>query len=186
MLQAYLVDFDGTLADTGDANYLAYAAALHEVGVAIDREQFDSQAFGRNWRQFLPVLLKDHACDADPAAVAARKAVHYRAAAANIRFNDALIFLLQHRGEQTRAALVTSASAANVGAALASRANLRQLFDAIVTGDDVSRHKPDPQGYEIAAKLLRVEAEHCLVLEDSIPGIEAGMAFGAQVLKISF
>ena len=186
MALAWLVDFDGTLADTSAANYLAYAAALREVDVVVDRAQFDQRAFGRNWRQFLPLLLTEQGCGADPAAVAARKVEHYRGAVADIRFNEALVFLLRNRSADTRTALVTSASAANVHAALASRDDLRRLFEVVVTGDDVTRHKPDPQGYAIAAKLLGVEPAQCLVFEDSDAGVAAGLACGARLLKICF
>lgn len=185
MLRAYLVDFDGTLADTATANYLAYAAALEEMKVFVDREEFDRAVHGQNWRQFLPGLLRSRGCDAEPAAVAARKVQHYRTTARHIRFNEALIYLLERRSSDTRAALVTTASAANVATALASREGLREVFDVIVTGDDVTRHKPDPQAYEQAARLLNVGPEHCLVFEDSSAGVAAGLAFGARVLKVS-
>lgn len=185
-VHAYLVDFDGTLADTSHANYLAYAGALHEVGLAIGREQFDKEAFGRNWREFLPALLKQNGIHADPAAIAARKVALYRSSASNIRFNEALVLLLKNRSAPVKAALVTSASAANVKAALAGRAELRELFDILITGDDVKRHKPDPQGYEMAAQQLGVLPENCIVFEDSDVGVMAGLAFGAPLLRIRF
>jgi beta-phosphoglucomutase len=185
MLRAYLVDFDGTLADTSTANYLAYAAALEEVGAQVDRAEFDAVAFGRNWRQFLPRLLASRGSTAAPADVAARKVEHYEATARHIRFNEALIYLLQNRGPETKAALITSASARNVRTAFRSRAGLGELFDVVVTGDDVARHKPDPQPFERAAQLLGVTPAQCLAFEDSPSGVEAALAFGARVLKIS-
>jgi beta-phosphoglucomutase len=183
-VHAYLMDFDGTLADTSHANYLAYAGALSEVGIVVSRQQFDKEAFGRNWREFLPVLLRTNGCPADPAAIAARKAELYRHTANNIQFNEALVLLLKNRRPDIKAALVTSASATNVTAALASRDELRHLFDVLITGDDVTRHKPDPQGYEMAAKLLGVLPENCIVFEDSDIGVMAGQAFGAPLLRI--
>lgn len=185
MVRAYLVDFDGTLADTARANYLAYAAALREVDLEIGWEEFERTAHGLNWRQFLPVLLKSRGRDdCDPERVAARKVHHYRAAARHIEFNEALIDLLKSRAPHIRTALVTSASAANVQSALAARTDLRELFDAIVTGDDVTRHKPDPESFRRAAELLDVAPEHCLVFEDSGSGVAAGRAFGAKVIKV--
>ena len=182
---AYLVDFDGTLADTSDANYLAYAQALGEVQIVIDREQFDQQAFGRNWRQFLPVILGTHGVTIDPAIVAARKVEIYRETAKNIYFNEALVLLLTHRSLDTKAALVTSASSANVAAAFFSRQDLKSLFDLVITGDDVTQHKPHPQGFEMAARQLGFAPSNCIVFEDSDIGVEAGLAFGASVLRVS-
>ena len=49
----------------------------------------------------------------------------------------------------------------------------------LVTLDDVTRGKPDPEGYLRAAELLGVPAEHCLVVEDTAVGLAAGRASGA-------
>jgi beta-phosphoglucomutase len=185
-VHAYLVDFDGTLADTADANYLAYASALLEVGISYSREQFDKEAFGRNWRQFLPLVLKEYGITADPAAIAARKVELYRNTARHISFNEALIFLLDNKNVNIKTALVTSASLANVVAAFAGREEVKRMFDILVTGDDVTRHKPDPQSYWIAAERLGVLPKNCIVFEDSDIGIMAGRAFGAHVLQIRF
>jgi len=53
-----------------------------------------------------------------------------------------------------------------------------------VTTDDVARGKPDPAGYLLAAELLGVECEHCLVVEDAEPGVAAGRAAGAMVAAL--
>jgi HAD superfamily hydrolase (TIGR01509 family) len=183
--RAYLVDFDGTLADTGDANFRAYAQALREVGVIVDRQTFDQEAFGRNWREFLPRFLESAsiACSADRVAI--RKVELYAECARMIRFNEALINLLRMRDTLTRAAIVTSASASNLSSALAARPDVRDLFDLIVTGDDVRQHKPHPEGYVLAAEIFGVTPSQCIVFEDSDVGVTAGRNFGAQVLRIS-
>jgi beta-phosphoglucomutase len=183
---AYLVDLDGTLADTGTVNYLAYAAALQEVGVFFDRNQFDREALGRNWRQFLPAILSRYGSGADPSAVANRKGELYEDLADRINFNEALVLLLRNKAANIKIALVTSASAKNVETVFSRRPEIKRLFDVIITGDDVSRHKPDPEGYAIAARLLGVAAERCIVFEDSDIGVEAGCRFGGRVLRICF
>lgn len=185
-VHAYLIDLDGTLADTSNANYLAYSGALQEVGISLNREQFDNESFGKNWRQFLPGILSEHRCTADPFAIASRKKEFYKAAVGSICFNEALVCLLENKSTNVKAGLVTSASSANVHTVFSGRQELRKLFDAVVTGDDVTRHKPDPEGYFIAARRLGVSAENCLVFEDSELGVRAGQAFGAPVLKICF
>jgi len=51
--------------------------------------------------------------------------------------------------------------------------DLKKHFDAIVDGNDVSKAKPDPEVFLIAAKLLNIEPENCVVFEDSVAGVEA-------------
>ena len=50
--------------------------------------------------------------------------------------------------------------------------------------EDIQRSKPDPQCYEVAARALGVEPNHCLVFEDSIPGLQAAIAAGMYVIGI--
>ena len=179
---ALLFAFDGTLADTGDANHGASAQALREVGVEIDRATFDRVALGRNWREFLPALLAG--TGAAPDEVAARKAALYPHFASRIRFNPQLLGLIEHRAAGTRLGLVSSASRRNLHSACSARPQLLRAFDVIVSGDDVTLHKPDPQAYQLAARRLGVSPTECLVFEDSEPGVGAGVAFGAQVLRV--
>ena len=59
------------------------------------------------------------------------------------------------------------------------------LPDSMVCGDEVSRGKPDPEGYVRAAGLLGIDPADCLVLEDVPAGIAAGRAAGAVVVAVS-
>jgi sugar-phosphatase len=59
------------------------------------------------------------------------------------------------------------------------------LPSVIVTAEDVTEGKPDPQGYELAARRLGVDPADCLVFEDAPAGIEAGERAGADVMVIT-
>ncbi len=69
--------------------------------------------------------------------------------------------------------------------------NLKQLgldvslFGAIVTGSDVAKKKPDPEGFLLAAKQLGVEPAYCLVVEDAVAGVQAAKAMDAWALGIT-
>lgn len=69
--------------------------------------------------------------------------------------------------------------------------NLREIrlspetFDAVVTGDDVRRKKPDPEIFLLAAARLGLPAAECLVVEDAPNGIRAGKAAGAACLGLT-
>jgi len=58
------------------------------------------------------------------------------------------------------------------------------IFDTTVSYDDVKRSKPDPEPYLLAAKTLGVEIENCVVLEDSLTGVQSGLTAGAQVIGL--
>ena len=60
----------------------------------------------------------------------------------------------------------------------------RELFDVVVSGDDVRNSKPAPDPYLLAAEKIGVEINHCLVIEDSITGVTSGLSSGAQVIGI--
>ncbi|MHB8449830.1 MAG: HAD-IA family hydrolase, partial [Mycobacteriales bacterium] len=51
-------------------------------------------------------------------------------------------------------------------------------------GDEVVCGKPDPEAYLLAATALGVDPRHCVVLEDSLPGAQAGLAAGARVIVV--
>jgi beta-phosphoglucomutase len=184
MPHAILVDLDGTLVETASANYHAYAQALAEVGLPISRRDFDARAAGRSWKHFLPEMLAQAGIDADPAGIAARKKLLYAQRFDELIPNTALIGMLRLRPSVCLAALVTNASAVNAHAVL-RHIDLMDLFDAIVTGDDVARNKPAPDGYRLAARLLGVEAAQCIVIEDSDIGVASAHAFGAPVLRMT-
>ncbi len=181
-ISALLVDLDGTLADTAAANYAAYAAALAEAGVEISREDFDTVAAGRNWRQFLPVLLGETRAGEAPA-IAACKTALYADMLHHVRINTALVRMIDLTTLTGPAALVTTASRASVDAILAHH-DLARLFDITITGDEVTRHKPDPQPYLMAAKALSLAPDTCLAIEDSDVGVASAEAAGMAVLRV--
>ena len=184
-IRGLLVDMDGTLVDTATANYEAYAAALAAVGVSVARAAFEEVSLGKSWRQFLPALLAAAGSDADPAAVAAHKTEIYPSRVPLTRANPALVALIQTGRPHWRTALVTTASGPSVAAILRFH-GLEELFDTVVTGSDVGRHKPDPEAYHLAAARLELTPAECLVVEDSDAGVASAAAFGAPCLRVCF
>ena len=182
-MRALLVDLDGTLADTATANFNAYHAAFRERGVVVSRSEFEAVASGRHWTGFVPLLAPalDEATWAD---IARRKAEFYKGYIQTIPLNTAILLLLRSRRDDCFAALVTTARTTSVDAVLDGH-GIRDLFDVIVTGDDVTRHKPSPDCYVLAAERLSVRPSECVAIEDSDVGVASACAFGAAVLKVA-
>jgi len=60
----------------------------------------------------------------------------------------------------------------------------RNVFDAIVTGDDVTKKKPDPEPYHKITALLKVKPSQCIVIEDSVSGIQSAKAAGCVCVAL--
>jgi beta-phosphoglucomutase-like phosphatase (HAD superfamily) len=178
-----LVDMDGTLVFTADANFAAYSLALAEVGIKLSKVEFDNMVNGKNWKQFLPSLLSAHNVKVLPQQIASKKTLIYAGMMDRIFVNTALVKLLECSRQLFHTALVTNASSVNVHNILAYH-SLSHLFDVVVTGDDVTKHKPDPESYRMAAERLGVSSSDCIVFEDAELGIASAKAFGAEVVVV--
>lgn len=94
----------------------------------------------------------------------------------------ALELLLDCKSAQIPMALVTASTGRQMRAVLERFPS--GLFFSTVSQDDVEHSKPDPAPYKLAASQLGVDIKSCLVLEDSITGVQSGLRSGAQVIGI--
>lgn len=86
---------------------------------------------------------------------------------------------LKLRGVKT--ALVTSSNTEKMEQFHKVLPQFRAYFDVIIDGSMVSRGKPDPEGYLLAAEAIGERPEQCIVVEDSLQGVHAGRNAGAEV-----
>ncbi len=82
-------------------------------------------------------------------------------------------------------ALVTSSNKLKMKHLFSQIPRLQSYFGFIVTGDMVTRSKPDPEGYALAAGRLGASPDMCVVLEDSLQGVKAGERLGAKVIGVA-
>ena len=82
-------------------------------------------------------------------------------------------------------AIVTSSSDKKMDRLFAQHPALRDYFDVVITDRFVTRSKPDPQGYLMAAEMVKCTPEDSFVFEDSLSGLEAGRRSGATVVGLA-
>lgn len=176
-----LFDMDGTLIDTVDANTAAYAAAFAQHGVAFDEARYRA-AFGRSWRELAPELVPGGGPETWGSIHRAKIAAYPRELG-RARINRPLLRLAASLRGSHGVGLVTTAAAGSVAAVFAQHA-LGEVFDVVITGDDVPTPKPDPAGYLVCLRRLDGDPATSIVFEDSEAGIAAARAAGLGVVRV--
>jgi beta-phosphoglucomutase len=178
---AVLFDVDGVLVDSYQAHYESWRRLGQEAGFEMS-EEFFARTFGRTSRDVLRELFKGRPLsDEQIRAWDERKEASFRQVIdENFPAMDGAVELIDalHAAGVPMAA-GSSAPTANVVLSL-KKLGRQESFGAMVTGDDVTRGKPDPQVFLLAAERLGVLPDRCVVIEDAAPGIAAAQAAGMK------
>lgn len=176
-----LFDMDGTLFNTGEANFLSYEKACAEHGIKIDRGFFLSECYGRNYRDFLPDLGVPEELIEDIHDI---KVVYYNDHLDEIKVNERLFSLIRClRRDNVKTALVTTASRSNTLEILRVF-GCEDMFDLVMTQADCERQKPAPDCYLAAMGHFGADPSECIIFEDADVGLAAARASGAAVYKV--
>lgn len=182
---AVIFDLDGVLVDSYQAHFESWRQLYGEVGVDYSEEQFAAD-FGRTSRDILQRRLGRQVADEQIRQLDQRKEALFReilrqnfpAMDGAVELIDALVadgFLL---------AVGSSGPPENIALCL-EKLGKEAKFRAVVTGQDVSRGKPDPQVFQLAAERLGLPAKHCVVIEDAVHGIEAAHRAGMVAVALT-
>lgn len=175
-----IFDLDGTLFDTRRVNYLSYNKALQEYGEGIGYEYFSQKCNGRHYSEFLPQILGG---EQNIDKIHRKKKRYYNEFLHECRENVHLFQILSCMKSKYYIALVTTASRMNCEELL-NYFHRFELFDLIITQEDVEQKKPDPEGFLKAMEYFGIENSQAVVFEDSDVGVEAAERSGATVFVI--
>ena len=174
-----LFDLDGVLIDT-ETSYTEFYKELERIyptGV----ERFPYVIKGTT----LDNILKTYFPDPDVAVDVVRR-LHEYEATMDYTVYDGVFELLDELADNGFAtAVVTSSDAQKMSYLQRRHPGFLNRFTTVVTAADVTRSKPDPQGYLLAAERIAIPIERCFVFEDSLSGMAAGMAAGATVISLA-
>jgi len=181
-----IFDWDGVIIDSAKLHEQSWHQLAGELGKSIAPESF-IRGFGMKSAQIIATI---HHWATEPEQVAGlvqRKEALYRelVSKSDIRPLPGVVEWL-HRLHEAGApcAVASSTQRANIEAVL-HRIGLERGFAAIVSAEDVSHGKPDPEVFLKAAERLELEPQRCLVFEDAYVGIEAGHAAGMKVIAVT-
>ena len=167
----YITDFDGTLFDTKEANYLAYQETFKKVYNYDLKPEDYYDNFGLRINELLEKLNLDISKLNE---VKKTKARVYKKYFKNITINSGLLAELYYKKRSGHIiALATTASKKNVENII-KYFEISDLFDYIITGENVKNGKPDPEVYnKIIEHYYFVNPYHIIIFEDSMVGLMA-------------
>lgn len=185
-IRAVLWDLDGTLVDSEEFHWQSWRYAMDAEGLPLTFEQFKA-SFGQRNQTILGKWLGAAATQADIDRVADAKEVEYRRLAAEHGLTPlpgAAEWLVRLQAAGWKQAIASSAPRLNVDAMLRAL-HLERYFDAIVSSEDVTHGKPDPEVFLAAASKLGVPPQRCIVVEDAAAGVEAARRAGMRSIGVS-
>ena len=182
MYDALLFDLDGTLIDTETVAMASGLAAFQALGFAVELG-FMHRLVGVD-QPTAGGIIRGHLPGIDIAALNLAWSAGFRAGVnSGLRLKPGTTELLAAAPGHLRRAVVTSSGRSDAHHKI-GMAGLAQAFAMVVTVDDVSCPKPDPEPYLLAARLLGVAPSRCLVFEDSEAGAEAAHRAGCVVVQV--
>ncbi len=182
---AVLFDFDGVLVDSEPVHFDAWVETLRPVGVSISWEGYKNNCVGISDRELLNYFGSLAVPPIEPDTLTecyARKKNTFRSKMAELDpLTPEMVEMIRSLRE-CKLAVVTSSGRLEVEPVL-WKAGVHEFMHALVFGEDVTRRKPDPEPYLLAA--ARLGARNPLVVEDSVAGISSGRAAGFDVLEVT-
>ncbi len=180
-----IFDLDSVLVDTGPFHKQSWYELAEKEGFDMSDELFRS-TFGMQNYAIIPILAERQVPAEEIERMSEWKERRYRELIADkLELMDGAKTLLEDlKSKGFLLAIGSSAPRANLDVVL-ERCDIRDYFDVCVTGEDVRNSKPAPDTFLKAAERLKLPPEHCVVIEDSIPGIQAGKAAGMAVVAIT-
>ncbi len=193
MLKAIIFDYDGIIVDSEVIHLKMFQRVLDQEGITLREKDYFAKYLAMDDRGCFCAVLQDNGRRADEAVIEdliARKSRYF-----NEFIKDHLTALpgavdfIKKVSKRFPLAIASGSRKGEIEFGL-NKFGLRDEFDQVVGAEDVKNGKPDPESFLKALKLLRekqcaLEAWECLVVEDSIHGVQAAKEAGMKCLAVT-
>ncbi|WP_027880957.1 beta-phosphoglucomutase [Mesoflavibacter zeaxanthinifaciens] len=174
--KGFIFDLDGVIVDTAKYHFLAWQKLAKSIGIDFSHEQNEQLKGVSRVKSLEKILAWGNKTISEDKfnALMASKNDDYLSFIAKMNHEEILPDvpkILNYLKTQNQP--VSLGSASKNARQILEKVDLLKQFDAIVDGNDVSKAKPDPEVFLIAAKSLNVNPEDCIVFEDSVAGVQA-------------
>lgn len=184
-IEAIIFDMDGVIVHSNPTHKKIIQEFCAKYNLEVTEEKLREKVYGRTNQDWIPAVFGDLS-DEEIQNYADEKEAMFRAAfdpkehmvPGIVKFLDLL------RKNNTKCVVATSAPAENADYIL-SELSLTSYFETVLNSSHVTKSKPHPEPYLKAAESVAAKPEHCIVFEDSISGVESGLAAGSKVVGVT-
>jgi len=195
MLKAVIFDFDGVITDSEILHLRAFNQSLAQYGIEITKNDYYTMYLGFNDTDCYKLLIEKGLLKMDEQQINTlmiqkKKIFEQLAKAEGKMIEGVRDFLNMLEQNNTPMAICSGALLTEVEMVL-EEARLRHLFEVIVSGEQVKKGKPNPEGFLLSLQRLNenrenpITANQCVVIEDSHWGLEAAKAAGMHTIAVT-
>lgn len=183
---AILFDMDGVIIDSNPYHKLSLDIFLKKYGFELSEDERKKRLYGRANKDWINDLYDGKLNNEQLLSLGSEKEEIWRELFKNdiVEVNGLSNFLEKLVANEVDFCIGTSAPPENVLFTL-SKTKLYKYFKTILHQDHVVKGKPDPEIYLNCAKALKIAPQNCIVIEDSLAGIQAGKGAGCKVIGIT-
>jgi HAD superfamily hydrolase (TIGR01509 family) len=183
--RAVLWDLDGTIVDSSRGHHLAWEKTFQKYGLPFTEEVFVFTFGRRNEETIWKYFGRDIAPQKLNAIANYKEKTFRRLIKGNIVALPGVVALIKSLLDAGfKQALVSSTPIENIQL-ITVTLGVKDCFEVIIAGGDVTKGKPNPQGFLLATEKLSVEPKNCVVMEDAVAGVTAAKRGGMHCIAVT-
>jgi len=186
MIRAVIFDMDGVVSDTQGLHTAVEESLLRKHGIRMSAQEITEKYASVPDKEFFGKLFKEHKVSVNPDSVIKEKYRIMSASKSRIVPIAGVKELIQELKKQKFMLAIASASPLEFIEFVISELGLKGIFDSITSSNEVSRGKPEPDVFLLAAKKLGCKPEECVVIEDTSRGMTAAKRAGMKCIGFAW
>ncbi|MBI3610619.1 MAG: HAD family phosphatase [Nitrospirae bacterium] len=197
MLRAVIFDCDGVIVDSEPHHLKAFKEVLAEEGISLSTEDYYSKYLAMDDKGCFEAVLHEHNRPVDnkilKSLIIRKMEIYRRLSQQELILYPGVVDLVRKLQGRYRLAIASGAFRGEVKFAL-DKGGMRDAFPVMVTAQDVRNGKPHPEAFQTALAQINaknpvpspaIRPDECLVIEDSLHGIEGAKAAGMKCLAVT-
>ena len=195
MLRAVIFDFDGVITDSEILHFRAFNQVLRQYGIELTKQEYYKTYLGFNDADCYGLLINQGLLKAEMEQISnlieEKKQIYKELAKTEGKMIEGVRDFLTLLEENSVTMAICSGSLLTEVEMVLEDTGLRHMFEVIVSGEQVKKGKPHPEGFILALKKLNknsqspIAAGECIVIEDSHWGLQAGKAAGMHTIAVT-